>query len=240
MAKAKRLERKRTIMIIFLAILALGALFAILLFILYTQLSRYQSYWTDNNQKDTPNAKLYVAFGDSTAQSIGATRPQNGYVGVIARELKKKGTTVRVINLSKSGGRVKDVLHTQLPAFEKQKLGAKDPIITMEIGANDMFGFEPAKFEREMDELMGKLPKQTVISDIPSFRGSRFSKLEPNIEQANEIMYRLADKHGFKLAELNKRLKARHDLRTFAVDLFHPSDYAYRVNWAPAFLERLQ
>lgn len=221
-----------------------GVLIALLMFglsllELYTQLGRYQAYWTRQNQQADSSRHAYVAFGDSAAQGVGASRPQNGYVGIIADELRQVTPDLQVINLSKSGGRVKDVIDTQLPAYEALKLKDAKPVITVEIGANDMFGFEPKRFESEMDELMKRLPKQAVISDIPSFSGSRFKNLEPNVEEANRIMYKLARKYGFELAPLYARVKADSRLRTFAVDLFHPSDFAYRKNWAAAFLEQI-
>ncbi|HEX5797986.1 MAG TPA: SGNH/GDSL hydrolase family protein [Candidatus Saccharimonadales bacterium] len=112
-------------------------------------------------------------------------------------------------------------------------------MVTVEIGANDIISFDSKKFEKEMDELMAKLPKNTVISDIPSFSGSRYAKYENRILEANEIINKLADKHNIALAKLHERVAANHGLRTFAADLFHPSDYGYRNNWLPAFMDRI-
>ncbi len=90
-----------------------------------------------------------------------------------------------------------------------------------------------------MDELMSRLPPQTIISDIPYLGGSRYKSKQPNVEIANKIMYRLAKKHGFKLANLQERIRNDRTLKVFVVDWFHPSDYAYKANWAPAFLAEL-
>jgi lysophospholipase L1-like esterase len=226
---------------IFLAIVVFVLVFfAARLGELYTQLARYQKFWTHSNLRPIhPEDFVYVALGDSAAQGIGASKPTKGYVGLIAEELQKTTKKqVKLINLSKSGAKAVDVLKTQLPAYKQMQL-SDDHILTMEIGANDIMAFDESRFEREMDELMSQLPKNTIVSDIPSFLGSRLASREPTVLKANEIINRLAAKHGFKLAELHRRVEVNHGLRTFAADFFHPSDYGYKVNWTEAFMEKI-
>lgn len=215
--------------------------FVLGLFELYTQLGRYKSYWEKSNQKPAiPNEILYVALGDSTAQGIGATSPQRGYVGLIGTELEtRQSKPVRVVNLSKSGAKIVDVLNTQLLQLEKLGVNSKT-VITIEIGANNIVSYNESEFESQMDELMGKLPKQALISDIPYFGESRHKSRQPNVANANEIMYRLAEKHGFKLVALNEQMQKNGGVKTFAPDWFHPSNVAYRENWAPVFLNRIE
>lgn len=208
---------------------------------LYSQIGRYKNYWVANNQKTAaPNEILYVALGDSTAQAIGATSPQKGYVGLIGKELKQRqDKPVRIVNLSKSGAKPKDVLNTQLPALQKLNINDKT-IITIEIGANNIVNFNSSEFESQMDEIMGKLPKQTLISDIPYFGQSRFKSKQPNVDEANKVMYRLADKHKFELVPLNRKMRQNGGIKVFAPDWFHPSNTAYRENWASVFLQRIK
>ncbi|HYF96849.1 MAG TPA: SGNH/GDSL hydrolase family protein [Patescibacteria group bacterium] len=206
---------------------------------LYTQLARYQKYWDRVNQQKVKGASLtYIAFGDSAAQGVGATSPDKGYVGLIADELSKDNKKVRTINLSKSGAKIRDVLDIQLPIYESMNLSGKT-LFTVEVGANDIVTFDKNKFEKDMDELMTTMPTGTVISDIPSFKGSRLARLEYRVDEANGIIYRLAQKHHIKIANLHERVENNHGLRTFSADLFHPSDHGYRTNWLPPFLERI-
>lgn len=225
---------------VFLAIALVIFVFVVRLGELYTQPGRYSAYWQRRNQQPAkPNEILYIALGDSTAQGIGANKPDNGYPGIIADKLAKKNDRpIRLINLSQTGAQIDHALNVQLPKLSSYEIN-KDTIITIEIGANNMKTFEPAKFEQQMDSLMSQLPKQTVISDVPYFGGGLYRKLEPNVEKANVIMYKLAEKHGFKLAPLHDKLKNSSGLRTFAADWFHPSTYSYKINWAPVFLEKL-
>lgn len=214
--------------------------FAVNLLDLYTQLSRYQNYWNKHNKRVIASGKIdYVAFGDSAAQGVGASRPFQGYPGLIQQELEhKEDRPIGLVNLSKSGGKIKDVLDTQLPAYRDLNLD-EQPILTIEIGANDMVDFEQARFEKEMDSLMSQLPPEAIISDIPSFEGSRYNRLEKNVVIANVIMYRLAEKHGFSLVPLHDQIQNNNGLFTFGADLFHPSNKGYRENWAPVFLARI-
>lgn len=226
---------------IFLAIVfVLVVFFAARLGELYTQLARYQKYWSGSNLKSiNPDDFVYIALGDSAAQGVGASEPLKGYVGLIANELQQnREKKVKIINLSKSGAKIADVIQTQLPIYEKLDL-KNQHLITIEIGANDIISFNAQKFEAEMNQLMSKLPKETVISDVPSFAGSRYAKYESRVLQANEIINSLAAKHNFKLAELYKKTTANHGLRTFAADIFHPSNYGYKTNWLAAFMERI-
>lgn len=227
---------------IFLLVL-LGVVIVIALFglELKSQVGRYQKYW--HKRSEEPRAKndlLYVALGDSTAQGIGASSASKGYVGLIAKELEKKhGQQVRVVNLSKYGDKIVDALDRQIPLLEKINTNS-DTVVTIEIGANDMGSFESQKFEKQMDELMNKLPRQTVISDIPYFGGGLRRDLEPNVLQANKIIYRLAAKHNLKVAQLHAKIKDDNLLLNYAVDRFHPSSYGYKTRWVPAFLEQMK
>lgn len=218
-------------------------IFALRLGELYSQIARYRTYWNKQNQNilrnSNENGIRYYALGDSTAQGIGATSPQKGYPSLIAKSLsEQKSESIQLINLSKSGGKIEDVSRDQIPIMKS--LGVeKNTIVTVEIGANDIFGFDKVKFENEMDQLLKNLPKQTVISDLPSFQGGRFAKHEKSVLEANEIIVRLCDKYGLKRAQLYDRVANNHGLSTIVADLFHPSNSGYADNWAPAFLEQL-
>lgn len=226
--------------VIGVSIAVIVILFLLSLFSLWTELARYQHYWTRQNNEPTKSNQIqYVALGDSIAQGIGASHPSKGYVGIISKELAQKyNKPVQTVNLSKSGAKVSDVLSTQLPELERQGITDKT-IITLDIGGNDMINFDAEQFEREMDELMGKLPTQTVMSDLPYFGDSRYKSKESNVEAANAIMYKLAAKHGLRLVPLHEKMKQNGGLKTLAPDFFHPSNTAYKENWAPVFMERL-
>jgi acyl-CoA thioesterase-1 len=189
-----------------------------------------------NEQHGEAGDLLYVAIGDSAAQGIGASRPGRGYVGMIATHLgERTGGTVRVVNLSVSGARLRDAIATQLPA-----LAGLDPdILTVAIGANDMADFDPERFERELTIIFDALPSHAIVSEVPAFY---VGAAERRARAANAIVHRLADARGLEVAPLHRMTRsqtgARYALNQVAADFFHPNDRGYRV-WASAFLPLL-
>ncbi|HWU45672.1 MAG TPA: SGNH/GDSL hydrolase family protein [Humibacter sp.] len=178
---------------------------------------------------------LYVAMGDSAAQGIGATAPDRSYVGVIAGRIAQlTGRTVRTVNLSVSGARVKDAVAVQLPAFREL---APD-IVTVAIGANDVAEFEPAGFERDVRELFAALPPHAIVADLPYFY---LPRNERTVAYANAVVRRLAREFGLTVAPLYRTTRhagMRGALTLFAKDMFHPNDRGYRL-WADAFTPAL-
>src|SRR5919197_882744 len=74
-------------------------------------------------------ARGWVVLGDSTAQAIGADRPDAGYVGQVRRALEARdGRPWRVVNLSCSGAMARDLLTEQLPALAR--LGQAADLVT--------------------------------------------------------------------------------------------------------------
>ena len=67
---------------------------------------------------------LWVVLGDSASQGIGATTRDAGYVGVVHEVLRRRDAW-RVVNLSRAGAGVADVLARQLP--DLAELTAKEP-----------------------------------------------------------------------------------------------------------------
>lgn len=228
-------------MILLLKVVGIG-LMLIVFFIfgsllnLYSQVSRYKKYWDTANNSHTENALLtYVALGDSSAQGVGASRPEKGYVGLIRDQLATElDGEVRTLNLSKSGAKLEDVIKDQVPQLEKLN---DNLLLTMQAGANDMSDFEEGKFKTEMNEIMSRLPARSVVSDVPYFGDTRFKNLNENVQKANKIIRELAAEHDVRLVPLYDRIKTNGGLKTLAVDLFHPSDYSYKHNWAPIFWE---
>lgn len=109
---------------------------------------------------------LYVALGDSAAQSIGASRPEHGYVGVLAQRLRDStGHRVQVVNLSRSGARMHDVTDSQIPALAA--LGRTPHVITVAIGGNDILQYDRAAFCLASDRLTSALPSSTYVADVP-------------------------------------------------------------------------
>jgi acyl-CoA thioesterase-1 len=82
------------------------------------RLASFARYWLAHNDRvlARDDGPLWVVLGDSTAQGLGASSPDGGYVGQVLAELRQEtGLPWRVLNLSVSGSLARDVLGAQLP-----------------------------------------------------------------------------------------------------------------------------
>jgi acyl-CoA thioesterase I len=194
----------------------------------------HAKWWRD--QRTGHGDLLYVAMGDSAAQGIGASRPGRSYVGLIAKHLRAStGQTVRVVNLSQAGARLREALAKQVP----QLPGLDPDVVTVSVGANDIAEFDAQRFSREFQELCSALPQHSLVANLPSFY---LGERERNVRVANAIIRKTVAEHGLTLVPLHAATKrrgvSRTTLRDVSVDFFHPNDRGY-TTWASAFLPLL-
>jgi lysophospholipase L1-like esterase len=146
------------------AVLLLCGWWGLRLWRLRHSVGQYRSYWSV--AQGEIGGILYVALGDSTAQGIGASAPERGYVGLIAQRLRSAtGRPVQVLNVSRSGARVHDVVVEQLPRVA----GLAPDLVTVAVGANDLKHYDPDGFRADVDALIASLGATTVVGDVPWF-----------------------------------------------------------------------
>ena len=188
-------------------------------------------YW--QHRTSLKGELTYVALGDSAAQGIGASRPQNGYVGVIADRLAQQtGKTIRVVNLSVSGAKLQNILDTQIPQLKDYQ----PDYITIEAGANDIVNFDAVNFKARFNQLAQLLPPKTVVSNMPNF-GGRISR-DTAVQTANGIIAEAAKANNLRMADLYTATKSHESPLNYAADFFHPSNRGYK-NWANSFWDIL-
>ena len=225
---ATKPEKKRVLKVILIIIAVLVVIELIALSMLFISIGKYKQYW--NNKANESGEITYLALGDSTAQGIGATSPMRGYVGIIAKRLEQKtGKTVRIINLSVTGAKMSNYLETQAPKVA----GIKADFVTIEIGANDIPGFDANKYRSEFKAVLETLPDGTFVSNMPLFN-SRPSSTTPAKNASDIIAEELLNFPELKLADLQKQTQENQSIFGFAPDLFHPNNLSYK-NWADAF-----
>lgn len=197
--------------------------------VLWYSVASYADYW--KGRANQSGSFLYIAVGDSAAQGIGASQPQNGYVGLIARAIQDRtGRTVQVINLSVTGATLQDALRNQTP----QLADYVPDLVTVEIGANDMDDYDAAQFTWDYDKLLQSLPPgRAVVSDMPYF-GTRPEPSNRNARDANQIIRQAAAKYDVPVANLFDSLQNRQTPLIYASDFFHPNNRGYRI-WYDAF-----
>ena len=189
------------------------------------------AYWSA--PRGQSGGLLYVALGDSAAQSIGASEPAKGYVGIIAQRLAaSRGQPVKVINLSRSGARIDDVLDRQLAALKA--LDQTPDVVTIAIGGNDIRAYDQQTFSKQVERLTVALPAGTYIADAPYFMHGRW---ERDARQAADLLVGGAEANNLQPVPLHEALKAQGGqamFTQFAADWFHPNDRGHKV-WADTF-----
>ena len=162
-----------------------------------------------------------MVLGDSTAQGLGAPSPHGGYVGQVLAELRQQsGLPWRVLNLSVSGSLTRDVIRGQLP-----RLPAQADLVTCGIGVNDILYTAPGKLFGDLRTLVGALPDQTVMLDLPLPAGcwgflGRASV--PYVTRINRTIHAAAATRALPVAKVSAHFTPPWTGK-FASDCFHPS-----------------
>jgi lysophospholipase L1-like esterase len=161
---------------------------------------------------------LWVALGDSMTQGIGAADISGGWVSQLQERLAAEGHPLRLVNLSVTGARVRDVVSDQLPRL--RALGVTPDLVTVLIGANDMFPRsrrEPAV--GQYAALLDRLPAgRSVVAPLPQRNGPA--------RAINALIGRAAARGQVRLAEF-PQTSLWSLFGTLAEDHFHPNERGY-------------
>lgn len=192
--------------------------------------SEYRQYWDESNERARhAEGPLWVVVGDSTAQGIGASAPDRGYVGQLLVRLRdEQHRPWRVVNLSATGARVADVAREQIPRINDA--GAPE-LVTCAAGANDVIRFG---FRRVADALRGlirALPPRAVMATLPQ------GLLPGRTRELNQIIQVEAPAAGLRIADAWAHTGPPWQGK-YAADDFHPNDAGYG-EWCAAFAEAI-
>lgn len=186
------------------------------------QITPYAAAWQEVSacslERDGP---LWIALGDSSAQGIGASAFDRGYVGQLRRVL---GPDWRVVNVSRSGARTLDVLARQLPALER--LGVQPDLVTVTVGVNDLRLSRRHGLPDQLRDLVERLPAAAIVGTIPG----RPERVRP----LNELIRAHAHERGLRVAETATAIRPPWHGK-LAADSFHPNDRGYAA-WSRAFV----
>ncbi len=205
------------------------------------QIEPWAAEWDRRNQVTTeqlatsdagsryPAIGWWAAMGDSTAQGIGASTPDGGWVG----QLGTRGGRPPLINLSVSGARTTDLIRLQLPRLIALSEHFGPPsLVTVAIGANDIFRSPNlVRLRSDFDHIAEMIGPPGVIATLPQAPGSLIALV------ANRSLRSAAVTHGVRLAELGRHLQPPYRKR-IAEDGFHPNELGY-ADWAAAFAEAI-
>ena len=188
------------------------------------QAEPYADEWhRRNGEALTRPGRRWVVLGDSMSQGVGASSPDGGWVGQLADRLAADDLPLRVVNLSATGARVRDVLDQQLPVLEGlPPAGEADgpDLVTVLIGSNDLFGGRRSRDELPdgFAELLDRLPTGAVVATLPQPRAAA--------QRANTHV--LAAESAGRVAVVDMRTAGPDSWRgRLADDWFHPNDAGY-------------
>lgn len=160
------------------------------------QVPAYASLWESANARALElRAPLWVVLGDSTAQAIGvAAGIEHGYVGRVQHLLEQRdGAPWRVVNLSRSGAVLADVLREQLPSLSALPTPA---LVTCVVGGNDLRRTPLPALLDDVRSVVKALPEGALVASMP--RGLR----ETKAAAANALLRDLATARGLPVADL--------------------------------------
>ena len=189
----------------------------------FQHVEEYAAAWSvDNAAALEADGPLWVVLGDSAAQAVGASSHRSGYVGVVAARLSERdGVPWRVVNLSRSGARTREVLDVQLPAAA----GLRADLLTAVVGGNDALRTKEAVWRQDARDLCAVLPAGAVVSTVA--RGV----FERKTRRVNDVIRSCAAEHGLRVADLWAHTGPPYKGLYF--DGFHPNDRGY-LQWADA------
>ena len=193
------------------------------------QVETYRADWERANAiAGSGEGPLWLVLGDSAAQGVGASAYDRGYVGVVLQRLRAStGQPWRVVNLSRSGARTREVVDVQWPAG--RPLGAD--LVTAVVGGNDALRSREAQWTVDAVDLCATLPAGSVVATVA--RGV----LERKTRRVNDVLRREAAAHGLRVADLWAHTGPPY--QGLYADGFHPNDRGY-LQWADALWAALK
>ena len=192
--------------------------------------SEYRQYWEESNERARQaDGPLWVAVGDSTAQGIGASAPDRGYVGrLLVRLRDEQQRPWRVVNLSVTGARVAEVVREQVPRINEV---GEPELVTCAAGANDVIRFGFRRVVEALEDLIRVLPPRAVLATIPQ------GLLPGRTRELNQIIRADAPAAGLRVADAWAHTGPPWQGK-YAADDFHPNDTGYG-EWCAAFAEAI-
>ena len=195
----------------------------------FAQVESYALEWAAANDAAlVAEGPLWVVLGDSAAQGVGASAYDKGYVGVVRERLEAAdGRPWRVVNLSRSGARTRDVVTSQLP-----RVADLEPdLLTAVVGGNDALRTKEDVWRRHVEDLCAALPPGAVVATVA--RGV----FERKTARVNALIRQRAAEQGLRVADLWQHTGPPY--RGLYFDGFHPNDKGY-LQWADAVEEAVR
>lgn len=176
--------------------------------------------------------KRFVAVGDSLTEGVGDPVPGGGLRGWadrLAKALQRAQPDLIYVNLARRGLRTAEVRRTQLQAA----LAAKPDLASALTGTNDLLdpGFEPARFEEELDALVrplteaGALVMTATFADLTAFAPipARLKiRVRERLQEASEVVRTVSKRYDTLCVDADE-FPDRLERAIISLDRLHPS-----------------
>ncbi len=157
------------------------------------------AFWDEQNRAALEDdGPLWIAFGDSSTQGIGAADPHDSWAWRILELLRAEiDPAWRLLNLSITGAQYRDVIEHQLPRLD-QRRHANDPpsLVTLLAGANNLMA--PATWPGltgEVRTTLAALDEHAVVART-GVSGRANSIMARRI---NSVVHEFAERRSFHL-----------------------------------------
>ena len=189
------------------------------------QIEPYTQWWSEQNQQAlAADGPLWICIGDSTCLGIGASTPDNGWVGQTLATLRTSDPTWRVINLAMSGARIIDSLEMHAPVVADLVTAGHRPALTTTcVGTNDVMWGRTGVTELrdQVEDLADQLPRPAVMATIA---GS-----SSRVALTNRAMKQAATDRALTLVDPWREPGPGGVFDKVAEDRFHPNDFGHQL-----------
>lgn len=185
--------------------------------------NNYSNYW--QTQSIDNASYTFAILGDSTALGVGASKPENSFIGIIRdRITMEKTIPIKIVNLAENNATFEDIDEKQLPKLKDER-----PNIVLIVAGRSNVDKKRLDEDALLD-MLSKLPSAvSYITEIPISYDSDKNKIA---QVYNQIISEEAEKTGVEVIPLYKEtLKYQYDLSYYDWDFIHPNDHGQRI-WA--------
>ena len=164
------------------------------------QIESHASMWSrEAHEALASGLPVIVVMGDSLSQGIGSSNRRQTWIhGVADLVSRRTRQEHRIVNLSRSGARIDDVMTSQFPALEA--ISRSVTLVTCTVGNNDLvrspsFG----RTQKSMRKLILALPETAVVATLPA-KGSILAR------RLNGTIRAESERRGRMVADVDRHL----------------------------------